>query len=69
MIAGTIEASAITVGDEVIYPADNPISGFVSRVIAIDGDEATCQPANSARPQDAFRCSARRLRLNSTEGS
>lgn len=66
MTVGAIEDTALAVGDEVIYPANNPLSGFVSRIVSIEGDEAICKPTSGAAE---FPCRLSDLRLNSTEGS
>jgi hypothetical protein len=62
----TLPAPTLAIGDEVIFPAWNPNSGFVSRIVSIAGDMALCEPVLGG---PSFPVELSKLRLNRTEGS
>jgi hypothetical protein len=62
----TLPAITLAIGDEVIFPAWNPHSGFVSCIVSIAGDMAFCQPTLGG---PSFPVELSKLRLNRTEGS
>lgn len=57
---------AIQLHDKVLFPAWHPTTGFVSRVISIEGDIALCMPLTGG-PNFEARLSD--LKPNLTEGS
>lgn len=63
----TTQQPTITIGDEVIYPASNPRSGFLLRVVTLDDEGfALAQPITGETP---LKIRISDLRLNRTEGS
>jgi hypothetical protein len=58
-MGGGMTERPIEPGDEVIYPADNPRSQFLSRVESIEGETAICQPLTGGDPFPVAICKLR----------